>query len=1017
MTIYNFSLLSNKPEKVYPYIEHYVGEFFGTYGFVLEATIDCSSFNNTFMLLNIAILISSVINGLLFSNTKSPIFSTLLYIWKNKKDIGKNTKDFLVDIQKNKKDSCILLGVLALIGVAILLVICIVNSLLFMLGLGIVVNTTSTAMFLYTFLAKVTSIRVVLTIIICSITKEIKIEYMSVSIPSLLLMVTLGWLNFFYIIPCLYPLVLTYYSSLSSFYTNLLIINNLPSFCEILNIIGNGLYDILIKFPMFGRYVGGFFSSLKATNNVYVDSPFRNHITPLVKKVIPIYPFNKISKFTPITFPRMVENHVEVSYLFETHVNNFKLFLSNNSEVIKVYVSDLAFEYCNLTLSLKVGLEDQTTNIKASFKNGCLESYTVESTNVKDSSSYFKPTDKYNFNSKSILPFNSNPLAYLWDFSEKPPIDTNDLTVFMNNSNDNFDNTPIPHDWMGQSYDDSPNSPNNDSVSTFDNHERTNSNINQNNPSNDENPNYGSDLGLNYPLFENSNFGENLEFICPPLDDYNDENNLSYNRSTDYDLTITGENLSEVVEDHRGTKRARTGREEANTAKKVDKGKQRAITPEFLPERPVTSEKPTESEYDSVTSEKPTESEYDSEENFMRDMETAKENSLKEQTATGESSKQSGHSGLESKDITDIKSISDKQLELSNFTSVKVQINDYNIRYRIKKIDTLVTINCDTEMFKLEGDGYLDAILYKIRNALVREYYHMRNKPELEEFLENITANKLVFDPDCSFKEFINRFETKYLKPDSTNADQVDLHSLPIFSTKYFQLNRYFKLLDYTGGLPKDTKTGNFEYNNYMLSSNESFYDEYVLPHILQLKDSSNKTIRYLGKEGNFFIIEKGKTAYFYPIIHECLYSPDANEYIAGLLHAYREVHTNDVLKKHGSTSDATAQTRGLSHLIFIDKANKCIKNKILEIKRRSSQNRLMDEKLIKGFYSDRYVPILRGGILKSVGLFDVNGNLCHKYPNVKDAAGALGCSVDDIDPNKNSSYNNWKVKKIDFYY
>jgi hypothetical protein len=473
--------LSNKPYKMHVNMGDFVAVFFGNYEHILEKTIDCSSFNNTFILLNLAILISSVINGLLFSNSKSGIFSTLLYIWKNKKDIGKNTKDFLVDIRKNKRIFFIFLGILVFIGVAIILVICLINSVLFMLGLGIVVNTTSIGMFLYTFLAKVTSIRVVLTIIICSITKKINLQHISLTISSLLLMVTLGSLNYFYIVPYLYPLVLTNLSTLYSFYTNILITNNLTSFCEILNIIGNGLYDILIKFPMLGRYVGGFFSSLKATNNVYVDSPFRNHITPLVKKVIPIYPFNKISKFTPITFPRMVENHVEVSYLFETHVSNFRLFLSNNSEVIKVYVSDLAFKYSNLNLRLKVGLEDQTTNIKASFKNGCLESYTVKSTNVKDSFCYSKPTNNHNFNYKSVLPFDSDSLAWLYNLNITPPDVNSKLTVFMNNSNDNF----------GYS-----------------------------------------------------------------------------------DIT---ENLSEVVEDHRGTKRARTGSEEANTAKKVDKGKQRAI--------------------------------------------------------------------------------------------------------------------------------------------------------------------------------------------------------------------------------------------------------------------------------------------------------------------------------------------------------------------------------------------------------------------------------------------------------
>jgi hypothetical protein len=404
----------------------YVGVFIGNYEYILETTIDCSSFNNTFILLNIAVLISSVINGLLFSRTKIGILSTLLYIWKNK-------KDYLLYIQNNKKDICILLLIMLL---AIWLVIYVINTTLFMLGLGIVVDTTSTEMFFYTFLAKVTSIRAVLTIIIWSIKKEFSVEHISLSIISLLVMITLGWVNYLYIIPYIYPLVLTNLATLYSLYTNILIANNLPSLGEISNIVGNGLYDILKKFPVFGRYIDGFFSKLKSTNSGYVDSPFRNHITPLVKKVIVIYPFNIISKFTSINLPRILENHVEVSYEIKTHVNNFKVFLVNNSQIIKDYVSSSVFKYSNLNLSLKVGLEDQTTNIKASFKNGCLESYTVENTRVKDSSSYSKSTDEHNFD-KSILPFSSYPLSYPWDLNLSPPaVDMNsNLTVFMNNSN------------------------------------------------------------------------------------------------------------------------------------------------------------------------------------------------------------------------------------------------------------------------------------------------------------------------------------------------------------------------------------------------------------------------------------------------------------------------------------------------------------------------------------------------------------------------------------------------------
>ena len=67
-----------------------------------------------------------------------------------------------------------------------------INFVLFMVGLGIVVDTTSTKMFLYTFLAKITSIRIVLIIITSSISKELRRRDLSLSISTLLVMVTLG---------------------------------------------------------------------------------------------------------------------------------------------------------------------------------------------------------------------------------------------------------------------------------------------------------------------------------------------------------------------------------------------------------------------------------------------------------------------------------------------------------------------------------------------------------------------------------------------------------------------------------------------------------------------------------------------------------------------------------------------------------------------------------------------------------------------------------------------------------
>lgn len=116
-------------------------------------------------------------------------------------------------------------------------------------------------------------------------------------------------------------------------------------------------------------------------------------------------------------------------------------------------------------------------------------------------------------------------------------------------------------------------------------------------------------------------------------------------------------------DDDRDQNKSDTDMEDSDKVQRVDKGKQRAITPVSLPEKPITYEQPTGSEYDS-------------EENYMRDIEQAKLNSLKEQMGTGESSKQSAHSGFEEQDIKKIKDQYNKAVE--EFNDNQIQIVDNN---------------------------------------------------------------------------------------------------------------------------------------------------------------------------------------------------------------------------------------------------------------------------------------------------------------------------------------------------
>ena len=81
------------------------------------------------------------------------------------------------------------------------IVIFIINILLVLLGLGITVDITSPTLFLYTLFPKVICIKLVLTFIFCNITKEFKLNNMSLSLSSVILMFLLGSVNYYYLTP------------------------------------------------------------------------------------------------------------------------------------------------------------------------------------------------------------------------------------------------------------------------------------------------------------------------------------------------------------------------------------------------------------------------------------------------------------------------------------------------------------------------------------------------------------------------------------------------------------------------------------------------------------------------------------------------------------------------------------------------------------------------------------------------------------------------------------------------
>lgn len=100
--------------------------FTGYYLSLVEKTMAHSAFNDTFLSINITIGLSMTIIGLLNSQKTISIKDIFRFIIKNKK-------------------------LIFIFGLAMLLVIFTKNMLLFLLGLGVTVDTSSLTLFLYTF--------------------------------------------------------------------------------------------------------------------------------------------------------------------------------------------------------------------------------------------------------------------------------------------------------------------------------------------------------------------------------------------------------------------------------------------------------------------------------------------------------------------------------------------------------------------------------------------------------------------------------------------------------------------------------------------------------------------------------------------------------------------------------------------------------------------------------------------------------------------------------------------------
>jgi hypothetical protein len=179
-----------------------------------------------------------------------------------------------------------------------------------------------------------------------------------------------------------------------------------------------------------------------------------------------IYPLTRINKFTNIDIARIVENKVELFYSYKGVISSLEVQLKNNSLYLRDLISNFVSSYSNLTCKINLTCVDEIVTINTSFKNGHLEEFYLNRTNLNfvhevDKKSSFKinslnsllNTQYSNFdlspkhtNSFDLCPKNidffyhpsadrSRELLHLTD----PMNHCNDLQVFMQKGSRNYD--------------------------------------------------------------------------------------------------------------------------------------------------------------------------------------------------------------------------------------------------------------------------------------------------------------------------------------------------------------------------------------------------------------------------------------------------------------------------------------------------------------------------------------------------------------------------------------------------
>ena len=424
-TILSLLVIYNSSNYTFYYNSDMLAIFTGYYLYIAEKAIANSSFNDTFLSINVTIGLSMIILGLINSQETQSLHDKFLFITKNK-------------------------DIFFIFGLAMVFVIFTVNILLFLVGLGILVETGSITLFIYTFFSKVISIKLILLFIFCSITKEFKLHNVSLSLSSVIFMILLGSANYYYVIPYVKVIMSLGLTKLYNIFTQIcLLVENSTIKTDYHETLTEGIYNILVKFPIIGRYLELFKISHKNYKDIH--SPFRMFYHNPFKYKVNIYPLAAISKFNNKFMFTIVENKLAVLHLYGVTVDSLELqWKKNYMNYTTALTYHLPFTYNNFACNGKLICSDQMVDIYSTVKNNSLELFYLERTNLEKFS--YKSPNLYKGNSdianlssykksdNSFLASSYDSLDFIRNYHISPPNQNNSLQVFMQQgfSNDHY---------------------------------------------------------------------------------------------------------------------------------------------------------------------------------------------------------------------------------------------------------------------------------------------------------------------------------------------------------------------------------------------------------------------------------------------------------------------------------------------------------------------------------------------------------------------------------------------------